>query len=144
MQIKNKDEFEKVNIFGIGKPNVDYAKYFTGDSFLNPLTEFGISPVFLANVTFEPSCHNNWHIHHADKGGGQILICTAGEGWYQEEGKEVVSLKPGMVIVIPPNIKHWHGAKKDSWFSHISIEVPGENISNEWCKPVSEEEYNSL
>ena len=105
MQIKNKDEFEKVNIFGIGKPNVDYAKYFTGDSFLNPLTEFGISPVFLANVTFEPSCRNNWHIHHADKGGGQILICTAGEGWYQEEGKEVVTLKPGMVIVIPPNIK---------------------------------------
>lgn len=140
MQIKNKDEFEKVNIFGIGKPNIDYAKYFTGDSFLNPLTEFGISPVFLANVTFEPSCRNNWHIHHADKGGGQILICTAGEGWYQEEGKEVVSL----VIVIPPNIKHWHGAKKDSWFSHISIEVSGENTSNEWGKPVSEKQYNSL
>lgn len=144
MKLINKDEFEKVNIFGTGKPNVDYAKYFTGDSFLNPLTEFEISPVSLTNVTFEPSCHNNWHIHHADKGGGQILICTAGEGWYQEKGKEVVSLKSGMVIVIPSNIKHWHGAKKDSWFSHIAIEVPGENISNEWCEPVSEEEYNNL
>lgn len=106
--------------------------------------EFEISPVSLTNVTFEPSCRNNWHIHHADKGGGQILICTAGEGWYQEEGKEVVSLKSGMVIVIPSNVKHWHGAKKDSWFSHIAIEVPGENISNEWCEPVSEEEYNNL
>lgn len=144
MKLINKDEFEKVNIFGTGKPNVDYAKYFTGDSFLNPLTEFKISPVSLTNVTFEPSCRNNWHIHHADKGGGQILICTAGEGWYQEEGKEVVSLKSGMVIVIPSNVKHWHGAKKDSWFSHIAIEVPGENISNEWCEPVSEEEYNNL
>lgn len=144
MKLINKDEFEKVNIFGTGKPNVDYAKYFTGDSFLNPLTEFEISPVSLTNVTFEPSCHNNWHIHHADKGGGQILICTAGEGWYQEKGKEVVSLKSGMVIVIPSNVKHWHGAKKDSWFSHIAIEVPGENISNEWCEPVSEEEYNNL
>lgn len=144
MKLINKDEFEKVNIFGTGKPNVDYTKYFTGDSFLNPLTEFGISPVFLVNVTFEPSCRNNWHIHHTDKGGGQILVCTAGEGWYQEEGKEAVSLKPGIVIVIPPNVKHWHGAKKDSWFSHIAVEVPGENISNEWCEPVSEEEYNNL
>lgn len=144
MKIMNKDEFEKVNIFGTGKANIDYAKYFTGDSFLNPLTEFGTSPIFLANVTFEPGCRNNWHIHHADKGGGQILICTAGEGWYQEKGKEVVSLKPGMVIVIPPNIKHWHGAKKDSWFSHIAVEVPGENNSNEWCEPVTEEEYNKL
>ena len=144
MKIANKDEFEKVNIFGTGKPNTDYAKYFIGDSFLNPLTEFGASPIFLANVTFEPRCRNNWHIHHADKGGGQILICIAGEGWYQEEGKEAVSLKQGMVIVIPPNVKHWHGAKKDSWFSHIAFEVSGENISNEWCEPVTEEEYNNL
>ena len=144
MKLINKDEFEKVNIFGTGKPNVDYAKYFIGNSFLNPLTEAGASSVFLANVTFEPGCRNNWHIHHADKGGGQILICTAGEGWYQEEGKEAVSLKPGMVIVIPPNIKHWHGAKKDSWFSHIAVEVPGENTSNEWCEPVTDEEYNNL
>ena len=100
--------------------------------------------VFLANVTFEPACRNNWHIHHATKGGGQIQICTAGYGWYQEEGKEAVSLAPGMVITIPANIKHWHGAKKDSYFSHIAIEVPGENTSNEWCKPVIDEEYDKL
>ena len=90
--IPDRNKFEKVNIFGTGKPNVDYAKYFIGNSFLNPLTEAGASSVFLANVTFEPGCRNNWHIHHADKGGGQILICTAGEGWYQEEGKEAVAL----------------------------------------------------
>lgn len=144
MKIINKDKFEKVNIFGTGKANVDYAKYFIGDSFLNPLTEFGASSVFLANVTFEPCCRNNWHIHHADKGGGQILVCIAGEGWYQEEGKKAITLKSGMVIVIPPNVKHWHGAKKDSWFSHIAIEVPGENASNKWCEPVTDEEYNNL
>lgn len=144
MKIIKKDEFEKINIFGIGKPNDAYAEYFTGNSFLNFLMEQGASSVFLANVTFEPRCRNNWHIHHADKGGGQILICTAGEGWYQEEGKEAVSLKPGMVIVIAPEVKHWHGAKADSWFSHIAVEVPGENCSNEWCEPVDDEEYNKL
>ncbi len=142
--IPDRNKFEKVNIFGTGKPNVDYAKYFIGNSFLNPLTEAGASSVFLANVTFEPGCRNNWHIHHADKGGGQILICTAGEGWYQEEGKEAVSLKPGMVIVIPANTKHWHGAKNNSWFSHIAVEVPGENTSNEWCEPVTDDEYSKL
>ena len=140
----NKEEFDKINIFGQGEPNNDYAQYFVGNSYLNPLTEFGKCPVFLANVTFEPGCRNNWHIHHASKGGGQILICTAGEGWYQEEGKEAVSLKPGMVITIPPNVKHWHGAKAKSWFSHIAVEVPGEETSNEWCEPVSDEEYNRL
>ncbi len=142
--IPDRNKFEKVNIFGTGKPNVDYAKYFIGNSFLNPLTEAGASSVFLANVTFEPGCRNNWHIHHADKGGGQILICTAGEGWYQEEGKEAVSLKPGMVIVIPANTKHWHGAKNNSWFSHIAVEVPGENTSNEWCESVTDDEYSKL
>lgn len=144
MKILKKEEFEKINIFGTGKPNDAYAEYFTGNSFFNFLMEQGASSVFLANVTFEPRCRNNWHIHHADKGGGQILICTAGEGWYQEEGKEAVSLKPGMVIVIPPEIKHWHGAKADSWFSHIAVEVPGENCSNEWCESVDDEEYNKL
>ena len=89
-------------------------------------------------------CRNNWHIHDATKGGGQMLICTAGEGWYQEEGKEPVSLEPGTVIAIPPEVKHWHGAKKDSWFSHIAAEIPGENTSNEWCEPVTDEEYNRL
>lgn len=93
------------------------------------------SPVF---------CRNNWHIHHAKKGGGQLLICTAGEGWYQEYGKAAVSLVPGTVIVIPEGVKHWHGAKKDSWFSHIAIEMPGEECSNEWCEQVSDKEYNAL
>lgn len=144
MKYDNKEEFNKVNVFGTGAPNDGYAQYFTGDSFLNPLTEYGKCPVFLANVTFEPGCRNNWHIHHANSGGGQILICTAGEGWYQEDGKEAVSLTPGTVITIPANVKHWHGAKKDSWFSHIAVECPGESATNEWCEPVSDEEYMSL
>lgn len=139
----NKD-FDARNIFGKGTPNTGFAQYFTGESFLNPLTKPGESAVFLANVTFEPSCRNNWHIHHSTKGGGQILICTAGSGWYVEEGKAPRSLEPGDVVVIPPNVKHWHGAKKDSWFSHIAVEVPGENTSNEWCEPVTDEEYNNL
>ena len=139
-----KEEFDKINVFGLGNPNDAYAKYFTGKSFLNPLTDPSKTNVFLANVTFEPSCRNNWHIHHAKSGGGQLLICTAGSGWYQEEGKEAVSLEPGTVITIPANVKHWHGAKKDSWFSHIAIEVPGEETQNEWCEPVTDEEYNYL
>lgn len=144
MKYHNQNEFEKANVFGTGDPNTAYAQYFIGQSYLNPLTDPQSCPVFLANVTFEPGCRNNWHIHHADKGGGQILICTAGEGWYQEEGKEAVSLVPGTVITIPANVKHWHGAKKDSWFSHIALEVPAENGSNEWCEPVSDEEYDRL
>ena len=95
-------------------------------------------------MTFEPGCRNNWHIHHAKSGGGQILICTAGSGWYQEYGKEAVSLEPGTVIVIPPEVKYWHGAKADSWFSHIAVEVPGEETSNEWLEAVSEESYSRL
>lgn len=144
MKIKDKDEFEKQNIFGLGQENSAYAQYFIGNSFLNPLNNPKECPVFLANVTFEPGCRNNWHVHHSDKGGGQILICTAGEGWYQEEGKEAVSLIPGSVITIPSEVKHWHGAKADSWFSHIAVEVPGENNSNQWCEPVTDEEYNNL
>lgn len=100
--------------------------------------------MFLANVTFEPSVRNNWHIHHARSGGGQILLCVEGEGWYQEAGKPAQSLTPGDVVVIPANVKHWHGAKKDSWFSHIAIEVPGDECKNEWCEPVSDEEYSAL
>ena len=137
------EEFEKENIFGLGNPNEGFAQYFTGNSYLNPLTH-SQETIFLANVTFEPGCRNNWHIHHAASGGGQLLICTAGEGWYQEENKAPVSLTVGMVITIPPEVKHWHGAKKDSWFSHIAVEVPGENISNEWCEHVTDEEYNEL
>lgn len=143
-RIADRTEFEQQDIFGVGMPNEMFAKYFVGESFLKPLTEPGKYPVFLANVTFEPGCRNNWHIHHADKDGGQLLLCTAGEGWYQEEGKEAVSLTPGMIITIPANVKHWHGAKKDSWFSHIAVEVPGENASNEWCEAVTDETYLSL
>lgn len=144
MKYEDYREFEKVNIFQKGDPNEAYARYFTGQSFLNPLTDPDKTDVFLANVTFEPGCRNNWHIHHAAKGGGQLLICTAGEGWYQEEGRPPVSLRAGMVITIPPEVKHWHGAKKDSWFSHIAAEVPGKDTSNEWCEPVSDEEYDKL
>lgn len=140
----NKEEFDKVNVFGQGEPNVSFAKYFIGNSYLNPLTKKEESSLSLTNVTFEPGCRNNWHIHHATKDGGQILICTAGFGWYQEEGKDAISLEPGTVIVIPANVKHWHGGKKDSWFSHIALEVPGENTSNEWLEEVSDKEYNKL
>lgn len=140
----DKEKFDRDNIFGLGLPNVDYAKYFIGNSYLNPLVDPKTSLLFLANVTFEPGCRNNWHIHHAKKAGGQILICIAGSGWYVEEGKKPVSLTAGKVIVIPANVKHWHGAKKDSWFSHIAIEVQGEETSTEWCEPVSDEEYNKL
>ena len=136
-------EFEKNNIFGLGNENTAFAQYFIGKSYLNPLTKVGETP-FFANVTFEPACRNNWHIHHAIKGGGQILLCVAGSGWYQEWGKEPQSLKPGDVVVIPPEVKHWHGAKKDSWFSHIAVEVPGENTSNEWLEPVTDEVYDKL
>lgn len=143
MKYENGKIFEQVNIFGKGEENTAFAKYFIGKSFLNPLTDPKCG-LFLANVTFEPGCRNNWHIHHADEGGGQLLICTAGEGWYQEDGKAPVSLEPGSVIVIPSEVKHWHGAKKDSWFSHIAVEMPGKNCSNEWCEPVSDEKYNTL
>lgn len=144
MKTEDKELFDNINIFGLGNENTAYAKYFVGNSYLNPLTVPGESAVFLANVTFEPKCRNNWHIHRAKSGGGQILICTAGEGWYQEEGKEAVSLEPGMVITIPANVKHWHGAKKDSWFSHIAFEVPGEETSNEWLEPVTDDIYFNL
>ena len=139
----NKEQFEQSNIFGLGEENKDFAKYFIGKSYLNMLakTDNGIS---FANVTFEPKCRNNWHIHRAKSGGGQVLICVAGSGWYQEEGKDAISLDAGKIIVIPANVKHWHGAKKDSWFSHIAVEIPGEETSNEWCEPVNDEEYNKL
>ena len=143
MKYQNKEQFEPVNVFGLGMPNEAYAAYFIGNSFLKPLTEPGLG-IHLSNVTFEPGCRNNWHIHHARSGGGQILICIAGEGWYQEEGKPAVSLMPGMVITIPEGAKHWHGAKADTWFSHIAMEIPGEDCSNEWLEPVSDEEYLKL
>lgn len=128
-------------VFPIGAPNDAFAQYFVGQSYLQPLST---SQVGVYNVTFEPGCRNNWHIHHAEKGGGQLLLCTAGEGWYQEAGKPAVSLTPGSVVMIPAEVKHWHGAKKDSWFSHIAVEVPGEGCRNEWCEPVTDEEYEKL
>lgn len=140
----NKEQFDKENVFGLGKPNEAFAQYFIGNSYLNPLTDMDKTSLFLANVTFEPGCRNNWHIHKSTKDGGQILICISGSGWYQEEGKEAISLVPGSVITIPANVKHWHGSKKDSWFSHIAVEVPGEDIENVWLEPVTDEEYNNL
>lgn len=144
MKYTTKRDFLAVDAFGIGGANDAYAQYFVGNSYLKALVDPASSPLYLANVTFEPGCRNNWHIHHATSGGGQILVCTAGEGWYQEEGQAPQELLPGMVITIPANVKHWHGAKKDSWFSHIAIECPGEDSNNEWCEPVSESAYNGL
>lgn len=139
----NDKSFDKLNVFGKGTENTAYAQYFVGTSYLNPLTSANAKP-FIANVTFEPGCRNNWHIHHASENGGQLLLCVAGNGWYQEWGKPARSLNAGVVVEIPANVKHWHGAKKDSWFSHIAIEIPGENSSTEWLEPVSDEDYDNL
>ena len=125
-------------IFPLGETNDAYAQYFTGQSYLKVLTSDGVTSY---NVTFEPRCRNNWHIHHK---GGQILFCTAGTGWYQEEGKPALSLHPGDVVNIPAGVKHWHGAAKDTWFSHIALSVPAEGATTEWLEPVLNEEYNSL
>ena len=144
MSTVSREAFEKQDAFGIGAPNDAYAQYFTGQSYLKPLTTPGACPVFLANVTFEPGCRNNWHIHHAAKGGGQILVCVAGRGYYQEWGKAPQELHPGDVVNISPEVKHWHGAAPDCWFSHLAVEVPGEDTSNEWCEPVPEETYKEL
>ena len=140
----SKEQFDKIDSFGVGNPNDGFAQYFIENSYLKALTNMSNGEIPIFNVTFEPGCRNNWHIHHSTSGGGQVLICTAGSGWYQQWGEQPVSLEPGMVIVIPPNTKHWHGAKKDSWFSHVTFEPAGENTSNEWCEPVSDEEYNKL
>ena len=130
-------------LFGLGEENTAYAKYFIGNSYLKPLTD-PKETVFMANVTFEPGCRNNWHIHKADQGGGQILLCTDGIGWYQEWNKPAKKLCPGDVVFIPTGVKHWHGASKDSWFSHIAVECSGVNTSNEWLEPVTDEHYNNL
>ena len=131
-------------MFGMGEPNTAYAKYFIGNSYLKPLTKPGESVVSIANVTFEPKCRNNWHIHKSTSGGGQILVCVEGEGYYQQENQPARKLHPGDIVVIPANVKHWHGATADSWFSHLAVEVPGKNTSNEWLEPVSDEEYQKL
>ena len=132
---------EEVSVFPAGGKNEAFAKYFVGQSYLNMLTTEGVA---IGNVTFEPGCRNNWHIHHAKTGGGQILLVTAGRGYYQEWGKEPRELHPGDVVNIPAGVKHWHGAAPDSWFSHLAIEVPGEETENEWCEPVVDSEYDRL
>lgn len=134
-------DLDKISIFPTGEKNDAFAKYFVGQSYLNMLST---ERVAIGNVTFEPGCRNNWHIHHAASGGGQILLCTAGRGWYQAWGQPAQELRPGDVMVIPPEVKHWHGAARDSWFAHLAVEVPAEGASNEWLEAVSEEEYSKL
>lgn len=125
-------------VFPIGNPNDDFAQYFSGKSFLAPVSK---EQAGIFNVTFEPGCRNNWHIHHAQTGGGQILICVAGRGYYQEWGKAAIKMLPGDVVNIPVGVKHWHGAAPDSWFSHLAVEVPGEEISNEWLEELTDSDY---
>ena len=132
---------EEMSVFPTGKTNDAYAQYFVGQSYLNMLST---EQVVVGNVTFEPGCRNNWHINHADQGGGQMLLVTAGQGYYQEWGKEARKLQPGDVVHIPAGVKHWHGAAPDTWFQHLAIEVPGENCRTEWCEPVSDEDYAKL
>lgn len=129
-----------LSVFPIGEKN-PFGEHFIGQSYLACLSDKQI-PIF--NVTFEPGCRNHWHIHHAKTGGGQILICVYGQGWYQEEGKEARPLKEGDIVNIPANVKHWHGAAKNSYFQHLAIEVAGEETSTEWCEPVNQEEYERL
>ena len=132
-----KHEFQEEGVFPIGEENTGFDRYFTGRSYLSRLVA---QPIPIANVTFEPGCRNNWHIHH---GGGQILLCTAGRGYYQEWGKPARELHPGDVVNIPPEVKHWHGAAPDSWFSHLAISVPAEQGGCEWLEPVADD-YNKL
>jgi len=130
-----------LSMFPVGESNDAFARYFTGQSYLNMLSTEQVS---VGNVTFEPGCRNNWHIHHADEGGGQTLLVTAGRGWYQQKGEPARELRPGDIVNIPANVKHWHGAARDSWFQHLAIEVPGVNASTEWCEPVANEDYDAL
>ena len=133
-----RSKHENEMVFPIGAPNDAYAKYFIGQSYLAPVSTEQLG---IFNVTFEPGCRNNWHIHHAKNGGGQILICVAGRGFYQEWGKPARELHAGDVVNIPANVKHWHGAALDSWFSHLAMDVPGEDSSNEWLEPVDDAAY---
>lgn len=143
-EVYGEDEGEgakNLSVFPVGEKNDAFAKYFIGQSYLAPVSTSQV-PVY--NITFEPACRNNWHIHHAKNGGGQMLICVAGRGWYQEYGKEPRELHPGDIVNIPAEVKHWHGAAKDTWFQHLAVEVPGEETGTEWCEPVGDEEYNIL
>lgn len=140
-ELSEMDKYQNTIFFPIGEPNDAYAQYFVGQSYLAPVSTDQV-PVF--NVTFEPGCRNNWHIHHASKNGGQMLICVGGRGFYQEWGKEPIEMTPGTVVNIPANVKHWHGAAPDSWFSHLAVEIAGEDTSTEWLEPVSDEDYSRL
>lgn len=137
----DKENHEKSIMFPIGATNDAFSQYFIGQSYLAPVST---SQVKIYNVTFEPKCRNNWHIHKATEGGGQILIGVGGVGYYQEWGKEPVKITEGTVINIPANVKHWHGAAPDSWFSHLAIEVDGVDTANEWLEAVTDKEYNKL
>ena len=139
-ELTDKDKYQNEIFFPIGEPN-PYGDFFIGQSYLAPVSTEQLA---IYNVTFEPACRNNWHIHHATSGGGQMLICVGGRGYYQEWGKETRELHPGDIVNIPANVKHWHGAAPDSWFSHLAIEIEGENGSTEWCEAVSDEEYMKL
>ena len=140
-ELSEMDKYQNTIFFPIGEPNDAYAQYFVGQSYLAPVSTDQV-PVF--NVTFEPGCRNNWHIHHASKNGGQMLICVGGRGFYQEWGKEPIEMTPGTVVNVPANVKHWHGAAPDSWFSHLAVEIAGEDTSTEWLEPVSDEDYSRL
>ena len=139
-ELTDKDRYQNTIFFPIGEKN-PFGQFFVGQSYLAPLTAEQV-PVY--NVTFEPACRNNWHIHHAKSGGGQMLICVGGRGYYQEWGKPAIELTPGSVVNIPAEVKHWHGAAPDSWFSHLALEIPGEEGRTEWCEPVSDEDYGKL
>ncbi len=134
----DKERYQSGIFFPIGEPNDAFAKYFIGQSYLAPVSD---SQVGIFNVTFEPGCRNNWHIHRAESGGGQILICVGGRGFYQEWGKAAVEMRPGSCVNIPAGVKHWHGAAPDSWFSHLAVEVPGESSGSEWLEAVGDAEY---
>ncbi len=134
-------EYAQTIFFPIGELNDGFVQYFSGQSYLAPVSTEQV-PFF--NVTFEPGCRNNWHIHHAAEGGGQMLVCVGGRGWYQEWGKPAQQMLPGDVVHIPANVKHWHGAAADSWFSHLAFEVPGTDTTNEWLEPVDDEQYSML
>ena len=140
-ELSEMDKYQNTIFFPIGEPNDAYTQYFVGQSYLAPVSTDQV-PVF--NVTFEPGCRNNWHIHHASKNGGQMLICVGGRGFYQEWGKEPIEMTPGTVVNVPANVKHWHGAVPDSWFSHLAVEIAGEDTSTEWLEPVSDEDYSRL
>ena len=136
--IQTREEFEASTSYPVGEPNTGYAQYFIGNSYLAPLDAENGGPI---NVTFEPGCRNNWHIHHHQV---QVLICVAGRGWYQEWGKPAVELKPGVVITVPEGVKHWHGAAKDSWMQHLTYHTHVEKgSSHEWLEPVTDEVYNN-